>query len=101
MQNSGENWSNRRESAETLALGALSWLLGQPDLVGAFLNASGAAQGQLAELATEPLFLGAVLDFLTEDDARVIAFCDQAGLPYTAPLQARLALPGAQHTHWT
>lgn len=92
---------NRQESAESLALQVLTWLLGQPDVIGAFLNASGAAQGDLAVLACEPVFLGAVLDFLTEDDARVMAFCDQAGLPYTAPMQARLALPGAQHTHWT
>jgi len=92
---------NRQESAETLALQALTWLLGQQDVIGAFLNASGAAQGDLAALAREPVFLGAVLDFLTEDDARVMAFCDQAGLPYTAPMRARLSLPGAQHTHWT
>ncbi len=92
---------NRQESAESLALQALTWLLGQPDVIGAFLNASGAAQGDLAALAREPVFLGAVLDFLTEDDARVMAFCDQAGLPYIAPMQARLSLPGAQHTHWT
>ena len=92
---------NRQESAESMALQALTWLLGQPDVIGAFLNASGASQGDLAALATEPVFLGAVLDFLTEDDARVMAFCDQAGLPYAAPMQARLSLPGAQHTHWT
>lgn len=92
---------NRQESAETLALQALSWILNHQELTDAFLNASGAAQSDLAVLAREPVFLGAVLDFLTEDDARVMAFCDQAGLPYTAPLQARHALPGAQHTHWT
>ena len=92
---------NRQESAETLALQVLSWLLGRPDLIGVFLNACGAGQGDLADLAENPVFLGAVLDFLTEDDARVMAFCDQAGLPYTQPMQARLALPGAQHQHWT
>ncbi len=92
---------NRQESAETLALQVLSWLLGQPDLIGVFLNASGAGQGDLPELAGNPVFLGAVLDFLTEDDTRVMAFCDQAGLPYTQPMQSRLALPGAQHQHWT
>ena len=92
---------NRQESAESIALQALIWLLGQPDVISAFLNASGASQGDLAALAAEPVFLGAVLDFLTEDDARVMAFCDQSGLPYAAPMQARLSLPGAQHTHWT
>lgn len=101
MQNSGENHNNRRDSAETLALQAFSWLLGQDDLVGAFLNATGAGQGQLSSLARDPVFLGAVLDFLMEDDARVIGFCDSASLPYVAVMQARAALPGGQLPNWT
>ncbi len=92
---------NRQESAETMALQALAWLLGQDDLVGVFLNATGADQGQLASLAGDAVFLGAVLDFLMEDDARVIGFCDGAGLPYPSVLQARQALPGGQIPNWT
>lgn len=92
---------NRRESAETLALQAFSWLLGQDDLVGLFLNATGAGQGELASLAGDPVFLGAVLDFLMEDDARVIGFCDAHGLPYPAVMQARQELPGGQLPNWT
>jgi len=90
-----------RESAEILALQAFSWLFGQENLVGAFLNATGADQGQLASLARDPVFLGAVLDFLMEDDARVIGFCDEAGLPYGAVMQARGALPGGDVPNWT
>ncbi|MDZ4309354.1 MAG: DUF3572 domain-containing protein [Cypionkella sp.] len=92
---------NRRESAETLALQAFAWLLAQDDLVGVFLNATGAGQGELAALAGDPVFLGAVLDFLMEDDARVIGFCDDATLPYTAVMQARAALPGGELPNWT
>jgi hypothetical protein len=92
---------NRRESAETLALQAFAWLLAQDDLVGIFLNATGAAQGDLAKLAQDPVFLGAVLDFLLEDDARVIGFCDSAALPYTAVMQARMGLPGGDLPNWT
>ncbi|MFN3577225.1 MAG: DUF3572 family protein [Tabrizicola sp.] len=51
--------------------------------------------------ATEPEFLGAVLDFLLQDDAWVVAFCDGHGHPYGAPQAARLALPGGAETHWT
>jgi hypothetical protein len=91
----------RQESAETMGLQALSWLLGQDDLVGVFLNATGADQGQLATLARDPVFLGAVLDFLMEDDARVTSFCDGVGLPYTSVMQARQALPGGQIPNWT
>lgn len=92
---------NRRESAETLALQAFAWLLAQDDLVGVFLNATGAGQGELAALAGDPVFLGAVLDFLMEDDARVIGFCDTASLPYTAVMQARAGLPGGALPNWT
>ena len=45
--------------------------------------------------------IGAVLDFLLEDDARVIGFCDTAALPYTAVMQARAALPGGELPNWT
>jgi hypothetical protein len=92
---------SQRESAETMGLQAFSWLLGQENLVGVFLNATGADQGQLASLARDPVFLGAVLDFLMEDDARVIGFCDEAGLPYGAVMQARGALPGGDVPNWT
>ncbi|MDB5659498.1 MAG: hypothetical protein JWS10_2113 [Cypionkella sp.] len=92
---------NKRESAETMALRAFSWLLGQDDLVGVFLNATGAGQDELSKLAGDPVFLGAVLDFLMEDDARVIGFCDSAGLPYTAVIQARQGLPGGDLPNWT
>ena len=92
---------SQRESAETMGLQAFSWLLGQENLVGVFLNATGADQGQLASLARDPVFLGAVLDFLLMDDAWVMAFCQSVSLPYTAPMQARAVLPGGQSLHWT
>lgn len=92
---------NGRESAETLALRAFSWLITQPDLLGLFLNATGASQGDLPKMVRDPVFLGAVLDFLMEDDARVIAFCDEAGLPYPSLMTARMQLPGGQLPNWT
>jgi hypothetical protein len=92
---------NQQESAETLAIQALTWLVSQPEDLGAFLAASGASGAELGQLAAEPAFLGAVLDFLLEADSRVIAFCDSAALPYTAPMQARAALPGGREWHWT
>jgi hypothetical protein len=89
------------EAAETLALNALGWLAGQDALLPAFLAATGASLAEVAQRAGEPEFLGAVLDFLLAEDARVIAFCDSAGLPYGQPMQARAALPGGASWHWT
>ena len=96
-----ENRVYQQESAETLAIQALAWVLAQDDLVAAFLNATGADSRQMAVLARDPAFLGGVLDFLMEDDSRVMAFCDSIGQPYNAPMQARTALPGGQQWHWT
>lgn len=89
------------DAAETLALRALGWLAADGELLGRFLGASGAAPADLASEASDPRFLGAVLDFLLTEDALVIAFCDAAGYPYLAPLEARAALPGGDLPHWT
>lgn len=96
-----EKITNTKQSAEIMALSALTWVLGQDELVGAFLNATGAAPQDLAALTQTPLFQAAILDFLMEDDTRIIAFCDAQSLPYTSVQTARAALPGAQYLHWT
>lgn len=92
---------NAQESAETLALRAMAWLLADDDRAAGFLAATGAAPGDLAGQAGDPQFLGAVLDFLLTDDALVTGFCDAANLPYSAPMQARAGLPGFSQMHWT
>lgn len=88
-------------SAETLALQALAWLVGNEDLLPVFLGASGASESDLRARAAEPEFLGSVLDFLMMDDAWVIGFCDAQGLAYEAPMQARMSLPGGAQVSWT
>lgn len=101
MGNFGENAMNRQESAETTALQALGWLLGEPEELGGFLNASGAAPGDLGTLARDPQFLAALIDYLLETDARVLACCAALGVPPTALGEARTGLPGGRDPHWT
>lgn len=93
--------SYTQESAETLALQALGWLAGNDDLLPVFLGNSGLGEADVKERATDPLFLGAVLDFLMMDDAWVVAFCDAQRLPYAHLMAARQALPGGEQVHWT
>jgi hypothetical protein len=88
------------EGAETLALQALTWLLGQEELLPVFLGSTGASGESLAAGAGDPVFLASVLDFLLMDDAWVIACADGIGCPYPALATARAALPGAA-PHWT
>lgn len=91
----------KRDYAEMLALQGLGWLAADPDMLQGFLATTGASPADIAGLAGEASFLGAVLDYLLAEDARVIAFCDAEGLPYTAPLEARQSLAGGAAWHWT
>ena len=90
-----------QDSAETVALGALGWLAGHDELLPVFLGASGASEADLRARAADPEFLGAVLDFLTMDDAWITAFCDAQGLGYDVPMRARAVLPGGAEMSWT
>jgi hypothetical protein len=91
----------KQESAETIGLQALAWLAGNDEILPVFLASSGASAEDLRAGAGDPGFLAAVLDFVTMDDAWVVAFCDSAGIAYDAPLNARRALPGGGEVHWT
>jgi len=90
-----------REKAETVALSALAWLLQEDDQRHAFLSASGLSPDDLRQRAGDGDILLAVVDFMLGDDARVISFCDAAGLPYATLLSVRAALPGGADYSWT
>ena len=90
-----------QDSAEVLALKALAWLATNDDLLPTFLGSTGASEGDLKARASDPLFLGAVLEFLMMDDAWVIGFCDSEGVPYDHIMPARAALPGGERVNWT
>ena len=91
----------KREEAEAIAVRALGWLAADPELCGVFMGSTGASVEDLRSLASDPAFLGGVLDFLTMDDRWVTAFCDAETLPYDTPMRARAALPGGEAVHWT
>ncbi len=90
-----------QEAAETLALRALAWLVGNEAILPLFLGATGSSAADLRARAADPDFLVSMLDFLLMDDAWVMAFCDAAGYRYGDPGAARQALPGGAETHWT
>lgn len=89
------------ESAEVIALNALSWLVADEELCPVFMGASGASVDDMRARAKDSAFQASVLEFITMDDAWVVRFCDSAGLKYTDPLTALHALPGSEQVHWT
>lgn len=93
--------SYSREQAEALALKALEYLVGDDELMPIFMGSTGASVDDLREGAADPVFLGAVLDFLMMDDQWLIRFCDANGLAYDRIYPARQALPGGENVNWT
>jgi Protein of unknown function (DUF3572) len=91
----------KNEAAEEIGIQALQWIAGDPDLCGQFLNYCGASTDDLRVRASEPEFLGFVLDFLLLDDEFVLGFCRQAGLKPEIPMRARAVLPGGDLPNWT
>lgn len=91
----------KRETAETLALEALAFLIGDEKLGPMFLNATGISPGDLAARASEPTVLVGVLTFLTQDDDWVRDFCEATGRSLTDPQRALMALPGGSLPEWT
>lgn len=89
------------QAAETLALNALSWLVGNEELLPVFLGSTGASAEDLRAGAANVEFLASILDFLVLDDSWVIAFCDANSVPYDQPAQARSVLSGEAEMHWT
>mgnify|MGYP002621827028 CR=1 FL=1 len=90
-----------QDSAELLAIEALSWLVGNEELLPIFLGATGASEADLRQRAKDPEFLASVLDFLLMDDAWIAGFCQSADYAYEFPMRARAALPGGAQVNWT
>ena len=91
----------RPEFAEQTALMALTWLVGNDELLPVFMGATGAGADDMRAGAANAEFLASVLDFLMMNDAWVIAFCDAQTLPYDAVMKARQSLPGGADVSWT
>lgn len=90
-----------RESAEAVGLKCLAWLVAEEDLLSVFMGSTGVSEADLRANASDPYFLGSILDFLLMDDAWVLRFCEAADVAPEVPMQARQALPGGQNVHWT
>ena len=88
--------------AQTLAVEALAWMIGEDDLREVFWGASGASESDLRAGVSDPMFLASLLDFICMDDAWVKRFCDDVGIDnYMDPMMARQALPGGEQVDWT
>jgi Protein of unknown function (DUF3572) len=71
---------NAREVAEIVAVQALGFIAGDPKRLGLFLAETGIGPDTLRTAASDPKFLGSVLDFVMRDDETIKAFATASQL---------------------
>ena len=86
--------SAARETAEILAIQALSFIAAEPERLNGFLGATGLTLERLRESANEPDFLAGVLEHMLADESLLLAFADSAAIDPTDVTRARSALGG-------
>ena len=70
-----------REVAEAIAVEALGFIASDPILFDRFCGVTGLSADEMRAAASEPGFLGGVLDFVTAHEPSLMAFCDSSGQP--------------------
>ncbi|MBB5221244.1 hypothetical protein HNP73_001165 [Amaricoccus macauensis] len=88
------------DQATRIGQDALIFLAGRAELLDACLVQSGLAPDELRGRASEPAFLGFLLEFLLQSDAWVEDFAAEAGLRPEDVARARAVLDGGL-PHWT
>lgn len=82
-----------REEAEAIAVSALSFIAGDPDLLRRFLALTGIEAGHIRRAAAAPGFLAGVVSFILAHEPTVLAFSQASGIPPAALASALAALP--------
>lgn len=88
------------KTARELALKLVVFLSDRPDLTARLLQGSGLGPQDLRQAITDPDTCISLLDFLLEDDSRVLEFAQHAGIRPQEVLTARTALSGPGSYGW-
>ncbi|MBK4215515.1 DUF3572 domain-containing protein [Paracoccus caeni] len=89
-----------RESAQELAQSALLYLLQQPELAAGFLGTTGIEAAELRGMIGRPELAVHVLDYLLEDDSRVLDAAAMLQVSPTELISARTVLSGPGSYGW-
>ena len=89
-----------RESAKDLAVTILLYMAERPDLIEGFLESSGLQPQDLRRAAGNPDIALHVLDYLLEDDARVLDAATDLNIKPGDLMAARTALAGPGSYGW-
>ena len=88
--------STNTDNAEVIALKALGFLAQDGERFQRFLALTGIALPAIPEAASDPAFLGGVLDHFLADQTLLLVFAESEGLAPDRIVRARACLPGAE-----
>jgi hypothetical protein len=86
-------------AAQQLAIDALAFIAGDPQLLPRFLAITGIEPSRIRTAAAEPGFLAGVLAFVAAHEPTLLAFADHAGVAPTLVAEALRALPHGDDRH--
>ncbi|WP_374333776.1 DUF3572 domain-containing protein [Aestuariivirga sp.] len=89
------NTQNRSEEAEILAINALGFLASDGERLQRFMDLSGLDVAAIRAGATDPAFLGGILDHLLGDESLLLIFAEDQQVPPERIAALRRKLPGA------
>lgn len=87
-----------RSDAEIVAINALAYIAGEPELLGRFLALTGLDPADVRRSAAEPGFLVGILDFLMDHESFLIVYATSINCSPERIKAARNALSGYRDT---
>jgi Protein of unknown function (DUF3572) len=81
-----------REQAEALAIQALTFIGGDAERLGRFLAITGVGPAEIRMAASQPGFLGSVLEYMASDERLIAAFAAESNLDPADVDRGRLVL---------
>jgi hypothetical protein len=86
--------SRQKAQARELAVAAFEYIAQEPRRLARFLDLTGIALESIREASREANFLAGVLDHVSEDEALLLAFCEQSCIDPQEVVRARAILSG-------
>jgi len=90
-----------KHSADDVAISALAFVAGDPELLPRFLAITGIEATRIREAAREPGFLAGVLQFVLAHEPTLLQFCEATGIAPAAVQAALRALPNGASDYLT
>ena len=84
-----------KHDAERIAVDALAYIAGEPELLDRFLALTGLDPAEIRQSAGEPGFLAGVLDFLVDHESFLIVYATSKNWPPERIVAARNTLSGS------